>query len=245
MKGCSQESKNSLHTLGRFNIQPNFCTHMELLNFLVTVVLVTASGALMPGPLFFAAISHGTRSGAKGGLAFSIGHTLVEFPLVLLLAIVFGEVASEVAGEPVVRLSTGIVGGLFLLIFGVMQIRHFLTSEPDTPEYGGTTFRNPLLLGLVFTGLNPYFIVWWLAVGSKLVVDALAFGALFGVLLMYVSHVWMDYAWLTMAAHFAHVGTKIVGTRWYRAAMMLFGAAMMTFGAVFVYIGLTSLISIL
>ena len=211
---------------------------MELLNFIVTVVLVTASGALAPGPLFFAAVSHGTRSGARSGLVFSIGHTLIEFPLVLLLALVFGEVASEVAGEPAVKVSTGVAGGLFLLIFGAMQIRHFLTSESDTPDYGGITSRNPLLLGLVFTGLNPYFIVWWLTVGSKLVVDALAFASLLGVLLMYISHVWMDYAWLTIIAHFAHVGTKIIGTRWYRAAMTLFGA-------VLIYFGLTFLLSVL
>jgi threonine/homoserine/homoserine lactone efflux protein len=215
---------------------------MELLSFIATVVLVTASGALAPGPLFFAAISHGTRSGAKGGLAFSVGHTLVEFPLVLLLALVFGEVASEVAGEPAVKLSTGIAGGLVLIIFGAMQIRHFLTSKSDTPEYGGVTSRNPLFLGVVFTGLNPYFIAWWLAVGSKLVVDALAFGVLLGVLLMYVSHVWMDYAWLTLVAHFAHVGTKIVGTKWYRAVMTLFGAVLVYFGVTFLLSGVKVLI---
>jgi len=206
---------------------------MELLTFIATVVLVTASGALAPGPLFFATVSHGTRSGAKGGLAFSIGHTLVEFPLVLLLALVFGELATEIAGEPIVRLSTGIAGGLFLLIFGAMQIRHFLTSESATPDSSGITSRNPLLLGLVLTGLNPYFIVWWLAVGSKLVVDALAFASLLGVLLMYISHVWMDYAWLTAVAHLAHVGMKIAGTRWYRAAMTVFGAVLMYFGVTF------------
>ncbi|UCE44460.1 MAG: LysE family transporter, partial [Candidatus Bathyarchaeota archaeon] len=83
---------------------------MELLDFIATVVLVTASGALAPGPLFFAAVSHGTKSGARGGLAFSIGHTLVELPLVLLLAFVFGKVASQVAGEPAVKISTGIAG---------------------------------------------------------------------------------------------------------------------------------------
>ena len=211
---------------------------MGLLDFIVSVVLVTASGALMPGPLFFAAVSHGTKSGAKGGLAFSIGHTLVEFPLVLLLALVFGEVAVEVAGEAVVRLSTGVAGGLVLLVFGVMQIRHFLTSGSETSDYGGITSRNPLLLGLLFTGLNPYFVVWWLAVGSKLILDALALASLLGVLLMYVSHVWMDYAWLAAVAHLAHVGTEIMGTRWYRTVMTLFGT-------VLIYFGVTFLISVL
>lgn len=211
---------------------------MELLEFIATVVLVTASGALAPGPLFFATVSHGTKSGARGGLAFSIGHTLVEFPLVLLLALVFGEVAGEIAGEPAVRVSTGVVGGLFLIVFGAVQIRRFLASKTDSSDYGGIPSRNPLLLGLVLTGLNPYFIVWWLTVGSKLVVDALAFASLLGVILMYVSHVWMDYAWLTIVAHFANVGTKIVGARWYRVAMIVFGV-------VLVYFGLTFLLSIL
>jgi len=206
---------------------------MELANFIVTVILVTASGALAPGPLFFTAISHGTKSGAKGGLAFSIGHTLVEFPLVLLLALVFGEVASELAGEPILKLTTGIAGGLVLLIFGIVQIHQFLIAKADAPSFGGVTSRHPLLLGLLFTGLNPYFIVWWLAVGSKLVVDALAFGALLGVLLMYVSHVWMDYAWLTMVAHFARVGTKVAGSRWYRIIMIMFGAVLVYFGFTF------------
>jgi threonine/homoserine/homoserine lactone efflux protein len=218
---------------------------MELLDFIVTVVLVTASGALAPGPLFFATVSHGTRSGAKGGLAFSIGHTLVEFPLVLLLALVFGEILSEVAGEPIVRSSTGIARDVFLLIFGALQIRYFLRSKSDTPEYGWITSRNPLLLGLAFTGMNPYFIVWWLAVGSTLVVNALTLASLMGLLLMYVSHVWMDYAWLTAVAHFAHVGTKIAGARWYRVAMILFGATMILFGAVSLCFGLTFLLSVL
>jgi len=218
---------------------------VELLNFIVTVVFVTASGALAPGPLFFAAVSHGTKSGAKGGLAFSIGHTLVEFPLVLLLALVFGEILSAVAGGPVVMASTGIARDVVLLIFGAMQIRYFLRAKSDTPEYGWITSRNPLLLGLAFTGLNPYFIVWWLGVGSRLVVDALALASLMGVLLMYVSHVWMDYAWLTAVAHFAHMGTKIASARWYRVAMILFGAAMVLFGTVSLCFGLTLLLSVL
>jgi threonine/homoserine/homoserine lactone efflux protein len=215
---------------------------MELPDFILTVVLVTASGALAPGPLFFAAVSHGTKSGAKGGLAFSIGHTLVELPLVLILALVLGEVASQAASEPAVKLSTGIAGGLVLLIFGAMQIRQFLRAQSDTPSYSGVGSRNPLLLGLLFTGLNPYFIVWWLTVGSKIVVDALVFGALLGVLLMYVSHVWMDYVWLVIVAHLAHIGTKIMDSRWYRIVMMMFGAVLVYFGFTFLASALQALL---
>jgi threonine/homoserine/homoserine lactone efflux protein len=61
--------------------------------------------------------------------------------------------------------------------------------------------KKALVLGVGLTALNPYFILWWLTVGLGLVVQAVELGALLGVLIMYVSHVWMDYAWLTGTAY--------------------------------------------
>lgn len=204
---------------------------MDLPSFIVTIVFVTASGALAPGPLFFAAISHGTRSGARGGLAFSIGHTLVEFPLVIMLALGL----LIVAREPTVKVSIGVVGGLALLIFGAVQIRDCLKSKFNAPKSSGIASRNPLVVGLTFTGLNPFFILWWLTVGGDLILDSLAFAWLSGVILMYFSHVWMDYAWLIAVAHFARIGTNVVGTRWYRTILILFGPALVCFGLLGLY----------
>jgi len=208
---------------------------MEMLNFIATVVFWSATGALSPGPLFFAAISHGPGSGARGGLALSIGHTLVEFPLVILLAL--GLLA--VASEPVVKLLTGVVGGLALLLFGAFQIRDSFFPRLGASRSGGIPSWNPLLIGLVFTGLNPFFVVWWFTVGlDKLVLPSLSllvFASLVGVIVMYVCHVWMDYAWLTAVAHFARVGTNVAGTKWYRILMMLFGPALVCFGLLGLY----------
>jgi len=52
---------------------------MDPLNFAITVIGLTASGALAPGPLFVVTITHGAKSGAKSGILFSIAHTIVEF----------------------------------------------------------------------------------------------------------------------------------------------------------------------
>jgi len=199
---------------------------MNALNFVATIVLVTASGVLAPGPLFFASISHGTRVGARSGLMFSIGHTLVEFTLVMLLAAGLLTVASE----PTVKLAVGVAGGIALLAFGTIQIRDSLTSKFGEPKSGGVASRNLLLIGLAFTGLNPFFIVWWLTVGAKLILMSLEFAALAGVVFMFVCHVWMDYAWLTAVAHFAKVGTSVVGFKWYRLIMAVFGGVLIYFG---------------
>jgi len=205
---------------------------MNTLNFVATIVLVSASGVLSPGPMFFAAISHGTRVGARSGLVLSIGHTLVEFTLVMLLAAGL----LTVANKPNVKLVVGITGGIVLIAFGVMQIRDSLASRFGEPKSSGVASRNLLLIGLAFTGLNPFFIVWWLTVGAELILMSLEFAALAGVVFMYVCHVWMDYAWLTALAHFAKVGTSVAGFKWYRLIMTVFGA-------VLIYFGLTFLIS--
>jgi threonine/homoserine/homoserine lactone efflux protein len=210
-----------------------FSSVMDLLNFVATVILLTASGALAPGPLFFATISHGARSGAKSGLMFSIAHTLVEFTLVLLLAGGLLAVANEPTVKPTVNLIIGVAGGIVLLIFGAMQIRGSLTSRLGETRSGGVATRNLLLTGLVFTGLNPFFVVWWLTAGAELVNLSLEFASLAGVLFMYICHVWMDYAWLTSVAHFSKMGTNVVGSKWYRLVMAVFGSVLIFYGLVF------------
>ncbi len=202
---------------------------MDLLNFVVTVIVLTASGALAPGPLFFITISHGARSGAKSGFVFSIAHTLVEFSLVMLLA---GGLLT-VANEPSVKLIVGVAGGAVLLVFGALQIRGAIKSRFDESGSEGVATRNLLLIGLIFTGLNPFFVVWWLTVGASLILVALEIASFAGVVFMYGCHVWMDYVWLTVVAHFSKMGTNVVGLKWYRIVMAVFGAVLIYFGLTF------------
>ncbi len=202
---------------------------MDLLNFVVTVIVLTASGALAPGPLFFVTVSHGARSGAKSGLVFSIAHTLVEFTLVMLLA---GGLLT-VANEPVVKLTVGVAGGVVLLVFGALQIRGAIKSRFDDRGSEGVATRNLLLIGLVFTGLNPFFVVWWLTVGASLILVALEIASFAGVVFMYACHIWMDYVWLTVVAHLSRMGTNVVGLKWYRIVVAVFGAVLIYFGLTF------------
>jgi threonine/homoserine/homoserine lactone efflux protein len=204
---------------------------MDALNFAVTVILITGSGALAPGPLFFATISHGTKTGAKSGLVFSVAHTLIEFTLVMLLAV--GLVT--VANQPTVKLVVGVAGGISLIFFGAKQIFDSLKSKFSEPPSSGVTSRNLMLIGLTFTGLNPFFIIWWLTAGAQLIFMSFEIAALAGVVLMYACHVWMDYVWLTTIAHFAKMGTSILGLKWYKILMAVFGAFLIYFGLTFLF----------
>jgi len=199
--------------------------------FLATVVVVTASGALAPGPLFAANLLQGTKGGMRSGFMISVGHTLVELPLVILIALGI----SSVMNFPGFSLVVGLVGGCALIGFGLVQIvgaaRHRIKLD-EVQEAG--IQKKALVLGVGLTALNPYFILWWLTVGLGLVVQAVELGALLGVLIMYVSHVWMDYAWLTGTAYLSARGRMLIGGRGYRLLLLGLAAFLIYFGVGFI-----------
>jgi threonine/homoserine/homoserine lactone efflux protein len=204
---------------------------MDLFGFVVTVVLITASGALAPGPLFFATVSQGSKTGAKGGLIFSISHTLVEFTLIMLLALGLLTIASK----PIVKNVIGIVGGLALIIFGLLQIYFSFKEKKGEKKQNIPSYHRLFFMGIILTGLNPYFIIWWLTAGAKLIIISLEFAALLGVVFMFICHVWMDYAWLTSIAYFSKKGTNTLAFKWYKALIVVFGLVLVYYGVSFIY----------
>jgi threonine/homoserine/homoserine lactone efflux protein len=205
---------------------------MDLFSFVITVIVVTASGALAPGPLFFGLLIHGSKEGARAGFSCAIGHTLVEFPLVLALSL--GLLAA--ASEPIIKGVIGLVGGVGLVGFGALQIYSTIKNKPEFGEVpkNSSVPTSSLMLGLALTGLNPYFILWWLTIGSVLIVQALAFAAIVGVLIMYISHVWMDYAYLTAIAHLGKRGKGLIGSRYFKLVLIAFGLILIYYGSTFI-----------
>ena len=203
---------------------------MSLLDFALMVVVVTASGALAPGPLFFANISKGSMAGARSGLLFSIGHTIVEFPLIMFLAL--GLLVE--ANQPLVKMLTGLVGGFALVAFGVLQVVQSRKNTGNQTSRKGRVAQNSIFLGLVLTGLNPFFIVWWLTAGGKLIMEALALAQIYGVLMMFAAHIWMDYAWLIAVAYFSKLGVNLIGSKAYKVLLTVFGIILIWYGMNFI-----------
>jgi len=200
--------------------------------FLVSVILISLSGALSPGPLLFTNLSNAHRWGWKGGFWLSIGHTFVEFPVILLIA--FG--LSFLFYIPGFHVGLAIAGGSVLVAFGAFQVREATKSIEDVEEIDlakDKPTRHPILIGFLFSALNPFFIVWWFTAGAKIVLDALLFAALAGVIIMFISHVWIDYVWLMGTAWLTNKGTNLIGTKGYRVLNATFGVLLILFGAVF------------
>ena len=206
-----------------------------VLDFIATVVAVSASGALSPGPLTAATAALGAKRGWKTGLLAALGHAMVEGPLVVLI----GLGLFVVLESAIVSSALALAGGCFLLLFGFLTLRDALKLELPSKAETRALYDNPVLVGLVLSALNPFFIVWWLGVGAPLVFEALGLWGLQGIALMYVSHVWLDFAWLPAVAYFASLGR--LNAKLLRILLLVLASAVIFFGISFLEKGVSSL----
>lgn len=174
--------------------------HVNALKAFATVAAVSASGALSPGPLSASAVAAGVSLGVLGGLTVATGHMLFELPYFLLLLR-----WRRLIERNLRRLTRpmGLAVSAFMVFFSSLLLRdavgYLHGQAPEVLSGHSIGVVEALWAGLVFTGLNPYFLLWWLTVGQPILALAgdadrarLAF--------VYVGHVWMDYAWLALLA---------------------------------------------
>jgi threonine/homoserine/homoserine lactone efflux protein len=208
---------------------------MELFEILVEVVGVSASGVLAPGPMFFANLLYGSRLGPKAGVNMAFGHTIVELPLIALLAtgIISSSSESVRANLDII----GLVGGLAILGFAGLQllaIRRAGVYKPLLPSITAGRQSSPFLAGILLSALNPFFLLWWLTVGLKVVSDSLSLGLVGAVAVVFGFHIWMDYAWLTGTAYLSSRGESMLKSRYYRILILSMVGVLVYFGLEFV-----------
>ena len=198
----------------------------QIIEFAVTVIIISASGVMAPGPLFAANIAYGLQGGGKAGIKMAVGHTIVELPLVILLGI--GVFSFEIFPE--FRVLISILGAITLFVFAGIQIKTTLQMKE-------TTFNlkhNTVLTGITLSALNPFFITWWLSIGFKLISDAMLIWAFIGIVVVFLLHIWMDFVWLYSVACLAAKSSKILSNKNYKILMIGLSAMVIYFGISFI-----------
>ena len=198
----------------------------NIIEFAIIVIIISASGVMSPGPLFAANITYGLKQGTKAGIKIAIGHSLVELPLVILLGI--GIFSLEIFPE--FKIIISILGAITLFVFAFMQIKSTLKKN----EKSETKLKQgPIITGVLLSALNPFFIIWWLTIGLKLISDAMAIWAFVGILIVFVLHVWMDFVWLGATAFLISKSKKIISNANYKIIMLALSAILIYFGITF------------
>ncbi len=197
----------------------------------VKTLMVTPSGALSPGPLSAAAVALGAKMGAVAGLAVALGHMLFEAPYTAMLAKGYARMARILDRYGKILNAAVIAFIAWFSYLLVLDGLHALLGHAPSLAATGTeaNLLDALIAGIVLTGANAYFLLWWLTVGLPLIRDAATLGP-YGFAVMYASHVWMDYAWLTLLAAGGGI-VRLMGAEAYGVLLLALAALLAVFAA--------------
>jgi len=198
---------------------------MELVWFLVRVVGVSLSGVMMPGPVTAAAVVMGVRNRWAGAL-MAIGHGIIEFPLIVLITLGMKEIIESTP----VKIIIGLAGGTFLIIMAVQMLRN-----PESANKPQVTVSKsaPLLAGVILSGGNPYFFVWWATVGLALATTATGLGV-WAFVLFAIVHWLCDLVWLEALSWASFKGSVLLNPRRQRIVLVVCAIVLLGFGALFI-----------
>jgi threonine/homoserine/homoserine lactone efflux protein len=194
----------------------------EIFQMFILGFVIGLTGALAPGPTLVATINASITGDWTTGLKVSLGHVIVELFLVILILLGLATIAlpytSAIAG----------IGGIALIAFGAMTIAgsRKATMRTSSPK----KLANPYMAGLVTSAANPYFWIWWLSIGSAMVIAGLQGGLVLVGALM-IGHWSADTVWLTLVSTGVSKGRTIVSDSTYQKIIALCGIFLILFGA--------------
>lgn len=196
----------------------------EILQMLFMAFTIGLTGAIAPGPTLVATVNSSLKDGWTAGPKVAAGHALVE---TLIFLLIIGGLADAMQGYSRI---IALAGGLALIIFGFMTVLGSRSATMAAPQ--GQAIGNAYLAGVVTSAANPYFWIWWLSVGSALLLSGLSSGLIMAALFM-IGHWGADFGWYTLVSSSLDRGRSILSEKSYRKILGICGGFLVCFGIYF------------
>jgi len=193
--------------------------------------LISFSGVLIPGPMTAVSIAKGFKE-KSAGIKIAAGHGIIEVPLIILIYLGFASFFANRESRIITVIS--LLGGLMLAYMGVLIFK----LRKSIVEKGRDLPVSALGAGIITTGGNPSFFIWWATVGALLVVNAALFGTL-GLLLFIIIHESADIMWYGLLSYGTHRSRHLMSPRFHETLFGLLALLLIAFGAWFVRSALT------
>jgi threonine/homoserine/homoserine lactone efflux protein len=200
-----------------------------MLAALGTVVVTSLSGVMMPGPMFAVTLAKSMKS-PWAGVLVSLGHAVVEVPLILL--VYFG--IAEFFQNEILKLVLSVLGGAMIVWMGVDLFR----ARRKLAREGRDTSYNAFVAGILMSGLNPFFLVWWVTVGSLLLVTFIDAVGDWGLPFFIIVHWLCDLVWLSIVSYAVYKTHSFWGEKVQEWVFIILSLALLYFGGQFVVKGI-------
>lgn len=209
---------------------------MNIELIMATSFMAALSGALTPGPLLTVTMIESMRRGLLAGPFLILGHSFLEFLLVLLLL----SGLKQVLLESEVIILTGALGAVVLLVMGILTLKN--TSKMNLKIGEMMTFKEPrfagahllVLKGMIISLSNPYWLIWWISIGGAFLSRVIPAGFIY-ILTFYIGHILADFAWYTFVSAGIHFGKTKVSQKLIKTIYGLCGIFLLSLSGYFAY----------
>jgi threonine/homoserine/homoserine lactone efflux protein len=194
---------------------------------LLSVVVISLSGVMMPGPMFAVALAKSYKS-PWAGVQMSLGHAVIEVPLILLIYFGFARFFEN----NIVQVVLNLLGGVMVIWLGVGLFR----ARAAVVEKGKDLPYNAFVAGILMSALNPLFLLWWATIGGMLIMKFADYGAI-GLSTFTVVHWLCDLVWLSFVSVLVYRTRALWGKTFQQGVFLTCGLLLVGFGVWFVVSG--------
>jgi threonine/homoserine/homoserine lactone efflux protein len=202
---------------------------IHLLDALSKGTVLGLAAGFSPGPLTFLVISETLRHGLRAGVRVALAPVLTDLPIIVLAVLLLDRVLAYPALYGIIALA----GGILLLQLGISSLR---ISAVELQEPGPQS--RSLWKGIATNLLNPNPYIFWVSVGTPIILDAF-------------QHSWIHAAAFAVVFFFFIVGSKallakmvdgsraFLRSRAYLWIMRILGLLLIIYALMFLRDGLT------
>jgi len=207
------------------------------ITLMISVFILSLSGALMPGPVLVLTVSESVKKGFIAGPLIVLGHIIVESIIIAALLLGLGSIIQL---EPVLII-IGILGGSALTWMGYSLLNASYKAQISISKEikkVETVTHGPIVGGIITSLSNPYFFLWWATIGIGLIslfIMSIGVLNLLAVALFALSHWMSDLLWYSVVSFSIGKGRKkLMSDKTYRTVIGFCGIFLLVFGAYFV-----------
>jgi threonine/homoserine/homoserine lactone efflux protein len=203
-----------------------------LLPVILSVLVISLSGVMMPGPMFAMTVAKSYRS-PWAGAKVAIGHAIIEVPLILIIYFGFARFFSNDTFQLVLSLLGG--GMLIWMGIGMFRARKEVVDSGKDLRYGAITS------GIIMSAINPFFLLWWATVGSMLVMKFVEFGTI-GIPVFIFTHWVCDLVWLSIVSLVIYRTKTLWGKSFQTGVFIVCSLLLLGFGGWYIVSGVQGII---
>ena len=207
-------------------------------------LLVGYSGAVMPGSLLTYVINQSLKKGMKTGYLAIIGHAILEILLITLIFLGLNKIFTSTITSIVISF----LGGILLLFFGISGIIEIFKKGMEikiNQQESMLSDSRVILDGILLSGSNPYFVIWWATIGIVLLYEAYNLFGYLGVVVFTVGHLLADLSWYVFVSGMIAKSKGFLPQKSYKIIAFVLSLALVGFGAKYLVNGVTLLLSVI